>query len=485
MQKVEQIRILIERGYSKRAVKKMLRVSHTTLHKALGIAVVPPGLPLGSKSWTQGVDWEKVRDEVQRRGTTLKQLHREWAPGELYLNFWREFRRHCPVQPEVSMRLVFKPGEKTQIDFTDGIAVMDAQTGVLRKTQLFVGVLAFSSRVYGEFTWDQKLPTFLSAHDRMWGYFGGVTPYVIPDNLKSGVSRADLYDPDVNPTYTEYANHMGFAVLPARPYHPRDKAKGESNINVIQRQFYQEVRDRVFYSLNDLNQEFWSYLKRLDLDVMKDIGVSRLQRFEEEVGLLLPLPAGRFEISEWRTAKVHPDCHIQVEKNFYSVPFQSVGRSVRVRVSEKLVEVFDEESVALAAHVRALGSGKVSTLDAHYPEHKNQVASFAVSHALAAARLVGEKTTALIEDLLAGPYPLKNLRRVQGILRLGKTGGLERESLEYAASQAMTFNKKRVSYIRDCAHFHQLTGGRPAVAGAPPRDQQNMYLHNESKEEVQ
>jgi len=125
----------------------------------------------------------------------------------------------------------------------------------------------------------------------MFAYFGGVTPYVVVDNLKSGVLRAHLYDPDVNPTYCDFANHMGFAVLPARPFKARDKAAGESNIGVIQRDFFQEVRNRTFYSLADLNTAFRHYLERLNHAVMKDYGISRAQRFEGEKEGLKDLPS--------------------------------------------------------------------------------------------------------------------------------------------------------------------------------------------------
>jgi hypothetical protein len=299
--------------------------------------------------------------------------------------------------------------------------------------------------------------------------------------LKSGVTHADLYDPDLNPTYTDYANHMGFAVLPARPYHPRDKAKGESNINVIQRQFYQEVRDRVFYSIEDLNRALWKYLAGLDVEIMKDNGVSRMDRFMEEAVHLKALPPVRFEVSDWRLAKVHPDCHVQVLKNFYSVPYQRVGQSVRVRVTERLVEVFSEDGEALASHAKLLGTGKTSTQVAHYPEQKAAVACFSVSHAKAEAKLIGPKMSDLIEDMLSGSHPLTKLRPVQGILRLAKGGNIDRRSLEYAAEQAMNFNKKRVAYVRTCALFHQRNGARPVSANSPTRDLKHIHLHHEGK----
>ena len=149
------------------------------------------------------------------------------APGVSYVNFWRAFRDQVPHQAsplEVTIRLHHKPGEKTQIDFCDGIPITDPLTGKTTLTQLFCGVLAFSSYAFGEFVPDQKLSTFIGVQERMFAYFGGVTPYVVVDNLKSGVHRAHLYDPDVNPTYCDFSNHMGVAVLPARPRTPRDKA---------------------------------------------------------------------------------------------------------------------------------------------------------------------------------------------------------------------------------------------------------------------
>ena len=329
--------------------------------------------PAGGGGWEEKVDWEYVRQEVNGKGTTVKQIGREVAPEIEYVKFWRAFRERvgARAQRSVTIRLQHKPGEKTQVDFCDGLFITDPGSGNKTLTQFFLGVLPFSSYTFGEFVSDQKLPTFIGVQERMFAYFGGVTPYVVVDNLKSGVQRADRYDPDVNPTYCDFANHMGFAVLPARPYKPRDKGSGESAIGVIQRDFFQEVRNRVFYSLAELNQTLRQYLERLNHQVMKDYGVSRAERFEEEKKHLKPLVSTRFELSQWRGAKVHPDCHIQVEKNFYSVPFVYVGQQLRVRLTEKMVEVFSEDSQSVSAHGRLTGVGKFSTYDSHYPEQNS------------------------------------------------------------------------------------------------------------------
>ena len=336
--------------------------------------------------------------------------------------------------------------------------------------------MPFSSYTFGEFVLDQKLPTFIGVQQRMFAYFGGITPYMVVDNLKSGVHRADLYDPDVNPTYCDFANHMGFAVLPARPYKPKDKGSGECHIGVVQRGFFQEVRNRVFYCLQELNQALRDYLHRLNREVMKDYGVSREQRFEQEKKQLKALPPSPFELSEWRAAKVHPDCHIQVEKNFYSVPFVYVGQRVRVRLTEKMVEVFSEDSQPLTAHGRLTGIGQFSTYDFHYPEKKLAVARFEVHHALAQAKKLGPHVETLVDKLLSTQHPLRHLRRVQGILRLAKRYPITLEALDHACQRAMVFNKTRLAYIKDCALYFVTHGQRPTLA-APTRQSDTLHLH--------
>jgi hypothetical protein len=337
-------------------------------------------------------------------------------------------------------------------------------------------VLPFSSYFFGEFVMDQKLSTFIGVQNRMFVYFGGITPYVIVDNLKSGVHKADLYDPDVNPTYCDFANYMGFAVLPARPQKPRDKGSGETHIGVVQRSFFQEVRNRVFYSLHDLNETLRDYLHRLNHEVMKDYGVSRSQRFAEEKKQLKPLPASPFELSEWRQAKVHPDCHIQVEKNFYSIPFIYAGQKVRVRLTDKIVEVFSEDSLPLTAHVRLRGLGQFSTYDFHYPEKKLSVARFEVRHAQSQAKQIGPHVEQLVERLFCGSHPLRHLRRVQGILRLAKRYPITAEALDHACQRALMFNKTRLSYIKDCARYFVAHGHRPTLV-TPQRKPDTVHLH--------
>jgi transposase len=487
----DQIWALWAKGYGIRAIARALKIHRDTVRAYLAKADVPditpsePSPHSGTEvcpPWHNGVDWEAVRQQ-HGRGIALKVLWQETYPWVDYLRFWRAFRRRCPTSPEPVLRLQHKPGERAQIDYCDGIGIFDLKTGAKIATQLFVGVLPFSSYTFGEFVLDQKLPSFIRSQQNMFAFFGGMTPYVVPDNLKSGITRAHLYDPDANRTYCEFGNHMGFAVLPARPHTPRDKGAVESAIGIIQETFFARVRDRVFASLFDLNQAFRAYLHELNSTVMKDYGISRLDRFTEERKYLKPLPPSEFAFTEWKSAKVHPDCHIQVGKNFYSVPHQYVGHGVRVRLSAKLIEIFTEDAEPIAAHARLTGEHRYATDNRHYPEAKLATARFDIHQAMIQAKRIGAETEKLVEHLFSLPHPLKYLRRVQGILRLVERKRVSVTALEYACKIALTHKNTRFATIEAIAKHHDRHGPRPVIINAsnPKRDEQSLFLHQQRK----
>jgi len=479
----KQILELHKQGRSERAIAKIVGKNRRTVARiiARGEAVAPNvELP----DWAKTVDWEKVRLEVAR-GTQVNVLAAEHAGDKIsYVQFWRQFNKTYPDLPTVTMRLDHKPGEKSFFDYAEGLDIVDATTGEIRSTSLCCGVMAMSSYTYGEFTFTQKRDDLIRSMENAFRYFGGVTPYVTVDNQKAAVDRAHWYDPDVNPTFVDFANHWGFAVIPARPFKPRDKGGNESAIGVIQRQFFQEVRGRTFYSLAELNLAFREYLERLNSAVMKDWGVSRRDRFSGECELLKPCPVQNWESSEWRGAKVHADCHVQVFKRFYSVPYQFVGREVRVRVTSKLIEVFDVDLNPLASHMRLLGRETHSTDPKHYPAEKVALTQFSVQQAQRQAERVGPETVKLVSELLGGSYPLKYLRRAQGILRLHQTARVSREALEHAAKMGLTYGKLQFPYIQATAEYFDKNGNRPRLAtSAPIREASSMYLHNPKPEE--
>jgi transposase len=264
-----QIKTLSEQGHSIRRIARILRLSRRTVRKFLEPASQPAA---ESGGWIETVDWEYVRQEVYGKGTTVKQIQREVAPDIAYVKFWRAFREKVSVQAspdQVTIRLDHKPAEKTQIDFCDGLFLTDPVTGNKTLTQFFLGVLPFSSYFFGEFVLDQKLATFIGVQSRMFAYFGGVTPYVVVDNLKSRVNKADLYDPDVNPTYCDFANHMGDGSLRAMFRDARRSVQrnpfSDLPINWWPRQpqrqpdpYTEEERERILAHYRR-NRPYWAY----------------------------------------------------------------------------------------------------------------------------------------------------------------------------------------------------------------------------------
>jgi len=310
-----QIFELYDRGIGKKKIAQALGISKNTVTGIVRRSEESGGA-LGAQSgplWSKSLNWDDIKNELTKRYTTIKVLHQEFAPpGISYLRFYRELCRRVPkdLAQAARIRFHYEPGKRLEIDYCDGIDIVDRVTGTRARTHLFAAVSSSSDYVYGEFAYSQRQEDFLRAHDRMFHFYGGVFENIVTDNLKGSVHRAHIYDPDVNATYVDYANHMGFVVLPARPATPRDKPTIEATIGVIQRQFYAEVRNHVFYSLTELNERFKVYLETLNTVVMKDCGVSRSSRFSGEKLQLKALPVNAFEIAIYKTARVHPDCHV-------------------------------------------------------------------------------------------------------------------------------------------------------------------------------
>jgi len=436
-------------------------------------------------NWLQDIDFIKLLEE-KRKGVSVKVLYKESGITSVkYWNFWKQLSKldelvH-PKIPVTTMRLKHIPGEKAFVDYTDGINLIDKITNKTTKTQLFVGVLPFSGLIFAEFVLNQKLGSFIESHERMWQAFGGVTTYVVSDNLKSAVTKAHLYDPEINKAFCAYANHAGFAVLPARPYKPKDKASVECHVGLIQRTFYPEVRNKTFQTLGELNQYLRGFIKNLNAQVMKDYGISRLQRFETEASHLKPLPIQRFEVPQWSIAIVHPDCHIQVAKSFYSVPWQHVGKQVRVKSTFKQVEVFDPLSLeCIARHTRAEKPGERKTDDLHWPSEKLEHLNFTSEKAKQEAAKVGPHTATLVDMLFSLPQPLQYLRRVQSWIRYVSQGKHSRESMEYASHMACVHRKFSSKYIKDCCDYFKKGGPNlVSINTAPKRVNGANFLHKQ------
>lgn len=403
-----------------------------------------------------------------RKGVTLELLHIEYLAahpdGLRYTAFCDVYRRWLKRR-RLSMRQVHRAGEKMFIDYSGQRAeVVDPRTGEVRQVEIFVAVLGASSMTFAEATESQTLPDWTASHVRACAFFGGVTSVWVPDQLRSAVSGPHAYDPELNPTYHELAQHYGATVIPARPRKPRDKAKAERAVQLAQRWILARLRKEVFFSLAELNARISELLDELNDRPMRTFGnQSRRERFEMlDRPALQALPPTRYTFAEWKKAKVNIDYHVDVEGHLYSVPHALVGQRLDVRYSADSVEVF-HKSRLVAAHRRSRKVGGFTTTPAHMPAAHRQHAEWSPSRLIRWGRKIGPSCGQLVEQILhSRRHPEQGYRACLGILRLAKKYSPER--LEAACARAVAFGLRRVRQIEA-----MLKSGydRLELAGAP------------------
>jgi transposase len=385
--------------------------------------------------------WEEIHRELRRKGVTLSLLwqeyRRDYPDGYQYSRFCERYRR-WEQRLDVVLRQLYRAGEKMFVDWAGlTLSIIDRATGQLHKVFIFVGTLGMSNMTYLEGTLAQDLPNWIGAHTRAFEYFGGTTAILVPDNTKTGVTLACRYEPEANRTYAEMAAHYGTVIIPARPRKPRDRAKVESAVQVGERVVLAPLRDRPFFSLAEVNQELAAGRERLnDLPFQKLPG-SRRTLFETlERPALRPLPAERYELAQWRTARVNIDSHCAVLRNFYSSPHQLMHERVEARLTTSTVELF-YKGRRVASHVRLWGIGQYSTDPAHLPLAHRQHLEWTPSRLIGWGKEAGTHTGALVSALLASrPHPELGYRACLGLMRLGKRYSAAR--LDAACARALT-----------------------------------------------
>ena len=385
-------------------------------------------------------DWSTVHRELRRKGVTLQLLHMEYKErepdGYQYTQFCRHYRaweRHL----DVVMRQEHRAGEKLFVDFAgQTIPIVDPATGEIRPAQLFVAVLGASSYTYAEATPSQELPHWIAAHVHALTFFGGCARLIVPDNLRSGVTRAHRYEPDINPTYAEMAAHYGAAVVPARPRRPRDKAKAEQGVLLAERWIAAALRHRTFFSIAEANEAIRERLAWLNARPFKKLPGSRAVLFAElDRPALRALPPEPYEFAIWKTATVNVDYHVEVDRHWYSVPHQLVGAGCDIRVTAATVEVFCRGR-RVASHRRSSEQRRFTTDAAHMPEAHRRHAEWTPSRIVRWAEQTGPAVAALVAAIMASrPHPEQGFRSCLGIMRLGRRYGDAR--LEAAAARAL------------------------------------------------
>lgn len=415
--------------------------------------------------------WAAVHLELRKKSVTKRLVWEEYKAAEpeglQYSQFCERYARWAGTL-EVSMRQVHRAGEKMFTDFSgDGIEVVDANTGESRTAKLFVAVLGGSSYTFVEPCWaGESLESWVAGHVAALSYFGGSSEIWVPDNPKACVTAPDRYEPDLNPTYAHLARHYGAAVIPARVRRPRDKAKVEAAVLVAERCVLAALRNRRFSSLAELREAIRPLLAKLNDRVMRNVGKSRRQLFDEvERAALRPLPAQPYEITYWKKAKVHIDYHVEYEHHFYSAPYQLVGQVVEIRASASTVEIL-HAGRRVAAHRRSLEKGKHTTDTVHMPKAHQSYAEWTPQRLVSWAKQTGPSTAALVEQILSRkPHPQQGFRACLGLVSLSKRYDCERVEAACArALQVRAYSYKSVMAILKNGLDRQALAEEPQVA---------------------
>lgn len=476
MEKFREILRLHELGYSQCAIAQSCAVARATVQDYIRRATAK-GLSYGQlsqvseseaqemlgkgkrKVTTQAepIDFASVDLELQRKGVTLALLWQEGLDKQQWQCSYGTFCRRYNQwrgQHQLSMRQVYKGGEKLFVDYCGlTIPVIHPKTGEITAAQIFVACLGASNYTYAEATPSQELPHWIGAHQRALAFLGGVPECIVPDNLKSGVTDPCRYEPGVNRSYQDFAEHYGLAIIPARPGKPRDKAKVEKAVQEIERQGIAPLRHEQFTSFTDLNAAIAIRLKRLNERVMHGYGLSRQALFEQvDKPALKPLPTQPFVFAQWKTAKVNLDYHIEVERHYYSVPYWFVQREVRLKVSEQLIEVF-HDGKRITCHERSRVQYRHTTLADHMPPEHWAYKRQSKERFLAWAQQVGPHTQSQIQAIFERKeHEEQAFRSIKGLQRLAQQYSNLR--LEAACQRANLFGMVGLRRVRSILDTH-------------------------------
>jgi transposase len=395
-------------------------------------------------------EWEEIHRELRKKGMTLRLLWREYrdlhTDGLGYTQFCGRYRAYVKTITPV-MRQIHKGGEKTFVDYA-GMTMpwMEPTTGEIHEAQIFVGALGASQFIFSEATASQQLPDWIGSHIHMFEAFGGVSEIVVPDNLRSGVTKAHRYDPDINANYQHFSEHYGFAIVPARIYEAKDKAKVENAVGCITKQILVSLRHITFTSIGEINAAIKPKLAALNNQPFQKMKTSRLELFNAiDKPALKPLPPERYHYAQWRDAKIHIDYHFVFDDHYYCVPYQYIHHRVQIRATAKTVECF-YQGKRIAAHERSYLRYKFTTLPEHMPPAHRAHAEWTPERMQRWANKIGVQTAQFIDYMIAArAFPQQAFRSCLGLLRLGERFGEAR--LEKACSIALSVGAIRYQQV--------------------------------------
>lgn len=464
----EVLRLKFSCGMGLREIGRSLRMSHNTVRKYVyrvteagldwgkvsvmsdeQLAVVARVMPV--RDQTRPVpDWRRIQHELKRPGVTLtllwqeyKEIHPDGYQQTQFCQLYHEFARTL----RVTLRQTYTAGEVMFVDYSgQTVPIYDRETGAVSQAEIFVAVLGASNYTFSEATADQSLASWVGSHVHAFEYFGGVPWKTVPDNLRSGVTKACRYEPEINRTYADMVAHYGTAVIPTRVRRPQDKAKVEAGVQLAQRWILAALRNQKFFSLAELNQAIRELLVKLNARPFQKLPGSRKSVYEElERPALKPLPATRYELAQWKTAKVHIDYHVELHGHYYSVPYRLVGQAVLLRYTVTTVEILHRDQ-RVASHMRDDRRGRHTTVEEHRPKSHQEFLSWTPAKILESASRIGVQTVAMVESIMSGrQYPEQGYRSCLGILRLARTYSNER--LEAACARGLRIGARSYTNI--------------------------------------
>ena len=429
-------------------------------------------------------DWAHVHAELRRKGVTLALLWEAYrgihTDGDGYSRYCELCRRWEGRLSSV-MRQHHVAGERLFVDYAGAtLEVVCPQTGEIREAQLFVATLGASNYTYVEATWTQSLPDWIASHVRAFAFFGGAPAQVVSDNLKSGVTKACFYEPTVNRTYAEMAAHYDTAIVPARPRKPKDKAKVEGAVLIAERWIVARLRNQRFFRLDDLNAAISKLNAQINAKVSRHLGASRRDLFARlDKPALKPLPVATYVYAEWKLCSVALDYHVDIDRHYYSVPYQLLRQRVWARVTARTIEVF-AKGERVASHARTSSNRQHTTVRDHMPSSHRRHADWTPERIRRQAAAVGVNCATLIEVIMRDRrHPEQGFRACLGIMRLARPHGDER--LEAACGRALEINARSYASVKSILQNNLERRRREGATDGPAITHTNIrgagYFH--------
>jgi transposase len=406
----------------------------------------------------------------------------EHADGYGYSRFCDLYRDWCKTI-SATMRQTHGAAEKLFVDFAgDTVPIFDAAAGVDRRAHIFVAVLGASNYTYAEARWSEGLADWIGSHVNALNAIGGVPKAIVCDNLKAGVTAACRYEPGINRTYQELAEHYDSAILPTRPRKPRDKAKVEVAVQIVQRFVLARLRNSRFFSLHELNAAIRRTVADLNAKIMRKLGVSRDELFAEiDQPALKALPTTPYQFAEWKKCRVAPDYHVEIADHYYSVPSRLIREQLEARITDTTIEIL-HKGARVASHARSHARRRHTTIPEHMPSAHRRYAEWTIERIRADATAIGPNTAKLVALILESrPHPEQGYRASIGILRLARHYGADR--LEAACERGLDIGARSYGSIQSILKhgLDRRPPPRPAEQGELLPDHPNIrgprYYH--------